>query len=122
VRNRRPEHRHHRIPHKLLHRPPMPLDHLPQPGVIRIRARTSSESACSDAAVNPTRSQKRTGDNLPLLLHRNRRLLGQRRRAERTERKVARDVLTAAGTRRHPPSLGPLTQRQQRPHRPLVVI
>ena len=38
MRHRRPEHRHHRIPDELLHRPPVPLDLLTQTGVVRAQA------------------------------------------------------------------------------------
>ena len=39
VRHRRAEHRHHRIADELLHRPAVPLDLLPQPGVVRTEPR-----------------------------------------------------------------------------------
>ena len=61
VRHRGAEHRHHGVADELLDRAAEALDFRPNPGVIgRSRARTSSGSARSAAAVKPTRSQNST--------------------------------------------------------------
>ena len=53
--------RHHRVTDELLNRAAVTLDlRRKRAWYGRIRARTSSGSCCSDAAVKPTRSQKRT--------------------------------------------------------------
>ena len=62
MRHRSTEHRHHRVTDELLHRPAVPPRSPPEAArdTDGSRARTSSGSCRSDAAVNPTRSQNNT--------------------------------------------------------------
>ena len=55
----------------------------------------------------PDQIAKQHRHHLTLFTHRSGWQLGQRRRAERTKRKLARKLLTTGGARRHPPSLRP---------------
>ena len=71
-----------------------------------MRARTSSGSAASEAAVKPTRSQKRTDTTLRSSARAAAGCSVSGARAERAERKLARELLAAGGAGRHPPSLG----------------
>ena len=102
VRDRRAEHRHHRVADELLHRAAVPLDLLSQAGVV---------GADPGAHVLGIRRLRRSGeadqiaeehrDDLALLVHRRGGLLAQRRGAEGAERKLARKLLAAGGTGRH---------------------
>ena len=106
MRRRSAEDRHHRVTDELLHRAAISLDLLPQPSVIgpdprpdvlgvsRFRRRREADEVAE---------QHR--HDLALLLHPRRGLRGQRRRTERTERKLTRKLPTAGRACRHARSL-----------------
>ena len=114
MRNRSTEHRHHRIPHELLHRPAIGFDLRPQPGMVRpdprphiLRILLLRRSREADQIAEQHR------DHLPLLQDRRGRLLDQRRRAERAKRKLAWEFLATNRAGRHPPSLGQAGRRHE---------
>ena len=114
VRHRRPEHRHHRIPDELLHRPTVPLQHpphllvvrpQPRPHVLGIRLLRRSREA--DQVAEQHRH------DFPLLQRRRRRGLRKRRRAETTELEALRVLFAAGRAGRHQPSLKTATPKRR---------
>ncbi len=103
VRHGRTEHRHHRVADELLDRAAEPLDLLAEPGVIRAHPRPHVLGIDGlGRGREPDEVAEQHRDDLPLLaLSDAGRAGGQRRRTERTERKLARKLLATGRTRRH---------------------
>ena len=103
----RAEDGHDRVADELLDRAAVALDLLPQASVV------GADAGADVLGVSRFRGggeadevAEEHGDDLALLLHRRCRLRGERRAAEGAERELARELLTAGGTRRHARSLG----------------
>ena len=108
VRDRSAEHRHHRVPDELLDRPAVALDLLPQARVVGAdaRAHVLGVGGIRGGGEADQVAEEHRHD-LALLLHRAAdgcSVSGAR--AERAERKLARELLAAGRASRHPPSLG----------------
>lgn len=82
------------------HRPAVALDLLPQPGVVGADASPDVLGiGCVRGGGEADQVAEEDGDNLALFLDRSRRMLGQRRRTEGAEGKVAgRELLIATWT------------------------
>jgi hypothetical protein len=107
VRCRSPKHRHHRIPDKLLHRPPVALDLSTQPLVIRPQPRPHIlRIHALRRRREPDQIAEQNRDHLPLLLDRRSRLLDQRCGAEAAEGEPLRILPPTTRTGHHRPSLG----------------
>jgi hypothetical protein len=113
MRERRPEDGHHRVTDELLDRAAVALDLLAQASVVGTDAganvlRVSRFRGGSEA----NEIAEEDGHDLALLANRRCRLPGQRRRTERAEGELTRQLFAACGAGRHPPSLGRLFRRR----------
>ena len=100
------EDRHDRVSDELLHGAAVTLDLLPQAGVVGADAGTDVLGVSRfRGGREADEVAEEDGHDLALLVYRRLRLRGQRRRTERAERELSRELLTARSACRHPRSL-----------------